>query len=192
MFPKCYLDYMNSDYRALPPMPNSSMFPNTMNMGGTPMQGYMPGSSFPGPMQDTDMDQMQDTGMNEMGGTEIIPGGTSSGAPTPGGVPGPVPSALPGGVPGSGTTSPFVTAPGSPVILDTQYTQGYLRTKIGRRVRVTFLLGTNTLQDRVGILKEVGISYIVLREQDTNTDVLGDIYSIKFVDIFPSAPTVTT
>ena len=156
MFPNCYLNHMNSGYRAIPPMPTPSMFPSGMNLDETNL------------------------GMDNM---EIVPGNTSSGAPTPGATPGPMPTGLPMGT----APSPFTTAPGSPVILDVEYTQGYLRTQIGKRVRITFLLGTNTLQDRVGILKDVGISYVILSEPDTGTDVLGDIYSIKFVDIFPTA-----
>ena len=79
----------------------------------------------------------------------------------------------------------FEQAPGAPTTLGVEYTQGYLKTQIGKRVRVTFLIGTNTIQDRVGILEDVGISYIILREIDTNVATLGDIYSIKFVDIYP-------
>lgn len=78
----------------------------------------------------------------------------------------------------------FEMAPGSPVIQDTNYIQGYLRTQIGKRVRATFLLGTGTLQDRTGILESVGISYIILRNEETNTKEMADIYSIKFVVIF--------
>lgn len=157
---------MNSGYRTMPPMPSPSMFPG----------GMIP----EGPMQSSDMED-----------PEVIHGGTSSGAPTPGATPGPSPSGI--GAPGTVgvTPSPFVTAPGSPVVLDTNYTQGYLRTQIGKRVRATFLLGTGTLQDRVGILKNVGISYIIIRDEYTGVDVLGDIYSIKFVDIFPPAPAGT-
>ncbi|MBV4437713.1 hypothetical protein [Clostridium tyrobutyricum] len=86
----------------------------------------------------------------------------------------------------TGTTgsTAFEMAPGSPVEQDTNYTQGYLRTQIGKRVRVTFLLGTGTLQDRTGILTDVGISYIIIRNEETNTRELADIYSIKFVSIF--------
>jgi hypothetical protein len=80
--------------------------------------------------------------------------------------------------------SAFEISPGSPTILDTEYTQGYLRTQVGKRIRVTFLIGTSTIQDREGILEKVGISYIILRETETNTSVLCDIYSIKFVNIF--------
>lgn len=118
--------------------------------------------------------------------------------PTPTPFQGPMPfmgGTVPGGNPpqGEGTAIPtpmpmtpsdFVKAPGSPTELDTDYTQGYLKTQIGKRVRVTFLLGTNTIQDRDGILEAVGISYIILRETETNNKVLCDIYSIKFVNIF--------
>ena len=81
-------------------------------------------------------------------------------------------------------SSDFETAPGSPTTLGIQYTQGYLKTQIGKRMRVTFLLGTNIIQDRVGVLEEVRISYITLREDETNNLVMCDIYSIKFVNIF--------
>lgn len=63
------------------------------------------------------------------------------------------------------------------------YTQGYLRTQIGKLVRVQFLIGTNSLQDRTGILTQVGTSYIILRSLETGTDIFCDIYSIKFVTI---------
>ena len=81
--------------------------------------------------------------------------------------------------------SNFEIAPGSPTTLGIEYTQGYLKTQIGKRMRITFLLGTNTIQDRNGTLLEVGISYIVIQDVDTTTTTLCDIYSIKFVTIFP-------
>ncbi|UZQ49409.1 hypothetical protein [Clostridium kluyveri] len=82
------------------------------------------------------------------------------------------------------TPTTFEMAPGAPVTQDTDFVQGYLRTQIGKRVRATFLLGTGTLQDRTGILESVGISYIILRNEETNTKEMADIYSIKFVVIF--------
>ena len=80
--------------------------------------------------------------------------------------------------------SNFETAPDSPTMLDVNYTQGYLRSQIGKRMRVTFLLGTNLIQDRTGVLEQVGISYITLREDETANIVMCDIYSIKFVNIY--------
>jgi len=38
--------------------------------------------------------------------------------------------------------------------------------------------------DRQGILQEVGISYVVIKESGTNDIVMCDIYSIKFVTVF--------
>lgn len=80
--------------------------------------------------------------------------------------------------------SNFSTAPGSPTLLGVEYTQGYLRSIIGKRIRVTFLIGTDSLTDRTGILEEVGISYIVVRDVNSGVHTMCDIYSIKFVTIF--------
>ena len=82
------------------------------------------------------------------------------------------------------TEDQFVVAPGSPTVLGIEYTQGFLRTIIGSRVRVTFLIGTESLTDRTGILHEVGISFIVLQDTNSKLNTLCDIYSIKFVAIF--------
>ncbi len=79
----------------------------------------------------------------------------------------------------------FEQAPGSPVSQDILYTQGYLRTQIGKRVKIFFLIGTAIVQDREGILLDVGISYVILKEIETNYKILCDIYSIKFVTIYP-------
>lgn len=63
------------------------------------------------------------------------------------------------------------------------YTQDYLKSQIGKRVLISFLIGTNTYQDRSGILQNVGIDYVILREEG-GTLLLGDLYSIKFVTIY--------
>jgi hypothetical protein len=70
-----------------------------------------------------------------------------------------------------------------PVITNPSYLQGYLRTQIGKFMKVNFLLGTGTFIDKDGILKEVGVDHIVLRDIKTGEDVVGDLYSIKFVEI---------
>lgn len=73
---------------------------------------------------------------------------------------------------------------GEAPVFDTQYTQGYLRTQIGSKVRVEFLIGTNMLVDRSGILVDVGISYIIINPTETDDLMLCDIYSIKFVTFY--------
>ena len=72
----------------------------------------------------------------------------------------------------------------SPEILTNNiYTPAFLREQIGRLMRVEFLIGTNNLTDRIGILEDVGASYILLRSVESNNLVYCDIYSIKFVTI---------
>ena len=64
------------------------------------------------------------------------------------------------------------------------YTQGYLRTQIGRQVKIEFLIGTNMLIDREGTLVDVGVDYLIIRETATDDLLLCDMYSIKFVEFF--------
>lgn len=77
----------------------------------------------------------------------------------------------------------FDMLPETPV-MDIEYTQGYLKTQIGRHVKVEFLIGTNMLIDREGTLMDVGISYIIIQEVETDDLLLCDIYSIKFVRFY--------
>ncbi len=65
------------------------------------------------------------------------------------------------------------------------YTPAFLREQIGKLVRVEFLIGTNNLVDRIGILEDVGASYILLRALESGVLTYADIYSIKFVTISP-------
>lgn len=72
----------------------------------------------------------------------------------------------------------------SPEILTNNiYTPAFLRQQIGKLMRVEFLIGTNMLVDRIGILQDVGASYIVLRSFENDSLVYCDIYSIKFITI---------
>ena len=63
------------------------------------------------------------------------------------------------------------------------YTPAFLREQIGKLMRVKFLIGTNNLVDRIGILEDVGASYILLRSFENDSLVYCDIYSIKFITI---------
>ena len=95
-------------------------------------------------------------------------------------------------------STPIAQAPSTPIaqaplngdvllpetVLSTAFTQGYLRTQIGRHVKVEFLIGTNMFVDREGILMDVGTSYIIIRETETDDLLLCDMYSIKFVRFF--------
>ena len=63
------------------------------------------------------------------------------------------------------------------------YTPAFLREQIGRLMRIEFLIGTNNLVDRIGILQDVGASYILLRSFENDSLISCDIYSIKFITI---------
>ncbi|ENK0837674.1 alginate lyase [Clostridium botulinum] len=67
---------------------------------------------------------------------------------------------------------------------DVLYNQGFLKTQIGKRVKIEFLIGTNMFIDKEGTLVGVGISYVLIDEVDTNHLVMADMYSIKFVTIY--------
>lgn len=72
----------------------------------------------------------------------------------------------------------------SPEILTNNiYTPAFLRENIGKLMRVEFLIGTNNLVDRTGILIDVGASYILLRALESDIVTYCDIYSIKFITI---------
>ena len=68
-------------------------------------------------------------------------------------------------------------------VLSSEYLQGYIRRFIGRSVRAQFLVGENLLQDRTGVLTEVGASYLVLRTPETGVLVVCDVYSLRFMDV---------
>ncbi len=65
-----------------------------------------------------------------------------------------------------------------------QYLNGFLRTQIGRKVHVEFLVGANTLTDRSGILVAVGANYILLNELETDDLLACDYYNIKFIRFY--------
>ena len=73
----------------------------------------------------------------------------------------------------------------APITADSlQYMNGFMRTQLGRNVRVQFLIGTNTMVERVGVLLAVGANYILLNEVETDDVLACDYYSIKFVQFF--------
>lgn len=69
------------------------------------------------------------------------------------------------------------------ILTNAIYTPAFLREQIGKLMRVEFLIGTNNLVDRIGILQDVGASYILLRSFENDSLVYCDIYSIKFITI---------
>lgn len=103
--------------------------------------------------------------------------------PMPGGNGSPGVPTIPG-MPGGMQPRPIQVSP--PVVRDDNYIQAYLKQFIGEFVRVDFLIGTGTFIDRDGILTNVGIDYIEMMEAQTGNTIVADLYSIKFVTVYPN------
>ena len=65
-----------------------------------------------------------------------------------------------------------------------QYLNGFLRTQLGRRVRLEFIVGTSTLESRDGILLAVGANFILINLENTNDLMACDFYNLKFVTFY--------
>lgn len=105
----------------------------------------------------------------------------------------PIGTTLPTGMPAGANLGPppaipdIANLPGEISPITTQnilYVPGYLKSQIGRRIRVEFLIGTTGTTDRAGTLLGVGASYILIRLDDSDDVMLCDLYSIKFVTFF--------
>jgi hypothetical protein len=73
----------------------------------------------------------------------------------------------------------------APATLDTTaYMAGLLKTFIGDKMRVQYLIGTTgPMIDVTGTLMQVGANYIILRPIETDDLMISDLYSIKFVTV---------
>ena len=116
------------------------------------------------------------SGQSQMNNTPMIPG---SGAPSaPSGLQVPTQEEL-DRQPITDLTQPM------PVTAESlQYLNGFLRTQIGRKVHVEFLIGSNTMTDRTGVLVAVGANYILLNELETDDLLACDYYNIKFIRFY--------
>lgn len=114
--------------------------------------------------------------------TEILPG--SAGLEMQGG------ASYPRVIP----NSPTFHVPANPLlpqdyneVLDynaVQYLNGIFRTQIGRYVKVSQLVGSNTLEEFEGYLIGVGINYIILQDYITGNIRILDIYGIKNMYVY--------
>lgn len=64
----------------------------------------------------------------------------------------------------------------------TLFIPGFLQTQLGKLMRVEFLVG-NIVQDRVGILRQVGASYIIIQPIGESSMIMCDLFSIRFATI---------
>lgn len=88
----------------------------------------------------------------------------------------------PGSVPESSAYD-LETLQGPPPSTEKGYIPYYLASNIGKSVRADFIIGTNQYIDKTGILTEVGINYFVLYDVNSRTNIMCDLYSVKFVTV---------
>ena len=100
----------------------------------------------------------------------------------------------------AGSQSPSFNVPSHPMVppeyeqtIDydsIQYMNGFLRTQIGRYVRVEQLIGSGNTEERFGFLVGVGNNYLLLQDISNGNILVVDFYSIKFVYIYFGEPVV--
>lgn len=65
-----------------------------------------------------------------------------------------------------------------------QYMNGFLRTQIGKYLRVEQLVTSTQIEDRFGYLVGVGLNYILLQQAGTGNISAVDYYSIKYIYVY--------
>ena len=65
-----------------------------------------------------------------------------------------------------------------------QYLNGFIRTQIGRRVSIDFLIGSGTTVTKTGYLLAVAQNYLLINELDTNDVTACDLYTMKFIRFY--------
>lgn len=83
----------------------------------------------------------------------------------------------------AGVPPEFTTPP--PMNFDTEEMRGsiqkILSENVGEFVVIEFLIGTERIMRKQGILYFVGTSYVTLYDDDVNNFIVCDVFSIKFV-----------
>ena len=69
--------------------------------------------------------------------------------------------------------------------------QQILKNNVGEYCMIEFLIGTQNLELREGILYNVGVSFVVLYNDRNDVYMVCDLYSIKFVS-FPASGVIPT
>lgn len=65
-----------------------------------------------------------------------------------------------------------------------QYLNGFIKTQIGRRVSIDFLIGSDIVTTKTGYLLAVAQNYLLLNELDTNDVTACDLYTLKFIRFY--------
>ncbi len=72
---------------------------------------------------------------------------------------------------------------GPPPVTEADYIPGYLSSNIGRNVKAEFIVGSSQYVEKTGKLIEVGVNFFVLQDINSRTNVMCDLYSVRFVTI---------
>lgn len=59
--------------------------------------------------------------------------------------------------------------------------QQLLANNIGKAVKIDFLMGSQGIVSRSGIIEAVGLSYVLLKQFNRSESIAGDVFSIKFI-----------
>jgi len=97
-----------------------------------------------------------------------------------------VPAVPPAVFPGMDQLQPITptTQPQALTLESTEYLNGFLRTQIGKKCRIEFLIGTGTLLDKTGTLLSVGANFITIQQVETDDVIVCDFFSIKFITFY--------
>jgi len=97
-------------------------------------------------------------------------------------------------------SQPSITLPQTPMttleftetidMTDVQSYLGFLRTQVGRYMRVEQLMGSNVMENRYGFLVGIGSNYIILQEITTGNIQVIDLFTIRLTYIYYSDPVV--
>ena len=67
---------------------------------------------------------------------------------------------------------------------------GFMRTQIGRYMRIEQLMGSNNVEQRFGFLVGLGTNYIILQEITSGNIMVIDLFTIRLTYIYYSDPVV--
>jgi hypothetical protein len=67
---------------------------------------------------------------------------------------------------------------------------GFLRTQIGRYMKVQQYVGASVIEDRYGFLVGVGGNFIILQEINSGNILVLDIYSVRTTYVYYAPPVV--
>lgn len=100
----------------------------------------------------------------------------------------------------AGENSPMFTVPQTPMTTqqfqetvdsaDVQSYLGFMRTQMGRYMRIEQLMGSNNVEQRFGFLVGIGTNYIILQEITSGNIMIVDLFTIRLTYIYYSDPVV--